>query len=324
MSLIESCLIESCVMPGTLFNGSSRAFVVGYSGSSPAMGFVNLETNTYTPVTAPLSGDAWMDVSFLGATGYSISNNNYIARTTNYGSSWSIVSKLPGASFDNGRAISVLSDGTLIAGGSSSATSYCTIWRSTDGGASFSIVFNTTGAQYFAVEDIQFINNLSGFACGYKNILKTTDGGVNWSVTYSTISAIYANKMNVITTPYFYYANVVAPLKASLSNDPPTVISGISTAYQTSGVYGTDASDMLFCGENGYIYRTNGITVTSSNQINTSNYYLNDLHFYGNNGVVCGQYGALYKSIDYGYNWTQITNGIDTGYTFMATKTLTI
>jgi photosystem II stability/assembly factor-like uncharacterized protein len=119
-------------------------------------------------------------------TGYLCTKYQYqddtsiIYKTTN-GVSWIPVSY---AKFGEVRGINFFNENTGII-----ATSTRKIYRTTNGGMLWDSVH--IAATYSSFQDLQFVNNLTGYASTSDEILKSTNGGLNW-VRYNTV---YSSKI---------------------------------------------------------------------------------------------------------------------------------
>lgn len=163
--------------------GPNFVYAVGHWGSMAR----SLDGgNTWQNLAGVVSMDFYAnDVVFTSAlngwmTGWDYSlvrQESY--KTTDGGLSWQV---LPNGNFP-GVAIDVVGQNVWIQSGAQRN------WRSTDGGASFTVgdlPYNSGSAP--SVSDVSYANATLGYACGWDGYLvKTTDGGVTWTQLGSMI-----------------------------------------------------------------------------------------------------------------------------------------
>lgn len=189
---------------GAYFLNGSRAFVVGgtnnfgriFSGSSGGATWT-LQMDEAAP------RPAFWTIDFGDAqTGYAGGGNGIVAKTSNGGSSWSILSQtVPGAF--NVLDLHFLDAANGYAVSSGSAANFFTgktLYKTGNGGQSW-----TALQTFFALRAVHFTSDKVGFAVGNSGggpaVWKTTDGGNSWTPKYngSGGSALYLN--DVCFTP---------------------------------------------------------------------------------------------------------------------------
>lgn len=153
------------------------------------------------------SGDNWtyiapgfttfnyLDMDFINSsTGIIVGQQRRFAYTTNSGTNWTSGQiNIPGqlnlnnncVELNDDGSIFVVSNDTMISG---IYNSY--IHRSTNGGLNYTSVFTSTSAIRIGFIDLQFLNNLTGYAAmSSGGIAKTTNGGANW-ILFSSIFSL--------------------------------------------------------------------------------------------------------------------------------------
>jgi photosystem II stability/assembly factor-like uncharacterized protein len=122
---------------------------------------------------------------------YSGYNNTWYYLTTNGGISW-LPKSVTNLSYFY--SISVLSASSAYVVGLSSV--YNTVLlQTTDGGSNWTEKFNFNSISA-NINDIQFINENTGYAVGSQNICKTTNAGLNWTVQNTTVDCYYVQFIN--------------------------------------------------------------------------------------------------------------------------------
>lgn len=117
------------------------------------------------------------DVFFIDKnTGWTVSLNGVILKTTDGGTNWSVLSSstysISGIHFINA------SEGWAVGNG--------TILRTTDGGATWT--YSNFGVN---IKDVYFINSYTGWIIGDKTIFMTTDTGSTWYIQYTSTRPLY-------------------------------------------------------------------------------------------------------------------------------------
>ena len=179
--------------------------------------------------------------------------------------------------------------------------------KTTNGGQTWTNI-SFTGS--FAVEDVFFLNNLTGFAVGTKTgvtyqgvLLKTTNGGLNWITINNTFSSGGFNRIAmfnetngiVLAKPQTYYVthdgwNTV------------TSFSPVSSLIELSSVHIYNNMAYILGNPSYTLRTTNGgynWTGHSSNFGNIRNGYF----YNSDNGYVGDYYGYIYRTTNGGINW---------------------
>lgn len=117
-------------------------------------------------------------------TGYGVCYLGKFIKTTDGGHNWYKADTIANKNFFE--IISQSASGLFVVGGSRQNDT-ATILKSTNGGNSWTVVYNQPGRW---LRSISFINQITGFAVGDSSIiLTTTDGGNNWQPVSSPVSS---------------------------------------------------------------------------------------------------------------------------------------
>jgi len=168
---------------------------------------------------------------------------------------------------------------------------------------------------------VQFINQLTGWACGGSGtLIKTTNGGDNWTVT-STGTTSY------LTCLYFIDANTgwIGCQEALIRKTTNGGVSWYSAPIQTndfsSDFFFINASTGFVTSHDNKIHKTTNAGL-SWNLINSSSYAYGQIQFFNEmiGYVVAPSYFA--KSIDGGITWTRtLYDGVNQAMTFINQQT---
>ena len=132
---------------------------------------------------------------FDSSTGFATTGNNKVLRTTNSGLNWS-ETILPLATNSFGAFILNSATGYIT---SATGSNNYTIFRTTDKGLSWTILFSDNTTKY----DIIFINSNTGFYAS-NGIYKTTNGGINWWQTFAGPSFPFLAGIEVVQDTIIY------------------------------------------------------------------------------------------------------------------------
>lgn len=210
---------------------------------------------------------------------YAISGSNpsMVLFSDDNGESWeSIGSFTSGSVYD----LTMTQSGNLVAFGSSR------VWRSTDGGFTWSSV--SVSNTYFYQGTSHPTDGNVLFAAGYRYInsywrivfLKSVNGGQSWSATQLTSGATHAYGRSIGVS----------------QSDPNVILVG---GYEPSGT----TSQRLYLSENG---GTDFTEVTPPSSSNESYMYGAAIHPEDPDIMLAGTLYAVYRSTDRGSTWTKI------------------
>ena len=147
--------------------------------------------------------------------GYAVSVIGEILKTLDGGDTWNMI-----YSFGNSdtRDISCVDENIFY------YTYNYTLYKTINGGISFQVI-NTP--QF--IQNIQFINEMVGFASGNDGLLKTNDGGLTWISIGSVLSGF-----GIGYTPFFFYNETVGYKISSEGNLYRTTDAGVTYTYLTT------------------------------------------------------------------------------------------
>jgi photosystem II stability/assembly factor-like uncharacterized protein len=233
-----------------------------------------------------------------------------ILKTTNRGTLWEIISAGYGTYW---YAIEFLDQNTGFVGG------YNRIMKTTDGGlttpwAAYDIHTSLSLADYPYINDIQFVNTLTGWAVGSGGlIIKTTDGGVTWGLqNYQSVitdAVLYSVFFLNTSTGYAVGENgiILKTTNGGTNWAKLTVPPGVTYAFQDIDFPTTD---------NGFVVSPNGVLKTTDGGTSWSaltgqpTSYIYSIDFAdANNGYMAGYYypggtkGTVLKTDNGGTSW---------------------
>lgn len=225
-------------------------------------------------------------------------------RTTDFGNTWNYVGIAGAMSFID---LSMASAQNIF------ITSANEIFKSTDGGISFSPIGNpaqSTGTNILSIDFVNLNNGLAGSESG--NIFFTNDGGTTWN--------------NYVSNPWFDAKDVVANTSNNFfttgtfgsilkSSNGGAVWNELSTRISETRLNAIDvvsSTSAFAAGVAGTILNTvNGGTTWTAQSSSAGGEDLQDILFVNTNtGVAVGSNGTIVKTTDGGLNWNFIFSGI--------------
>jgi photosystem II stability/assembly factor-like uncharacterized protein len=205
--------VPSTDLRGVALMDDTTAITIGQMGSAAVIGKITLNT-TYS-VKGNLGGNQFNDVCYPSDDrGYVCGNSGVMFYSVNGGNVWNY--KVTGLS-TNLLSIFFIDDPYSDSVGYAGANGY--IYKTTNHGSSWVTQHTTPGINY---EDIQFVNNSTGYALSNTTIIKTTSGGVNLSVNVPDTNLVCSDSVQLTATPAYGGAGTLsyqwAP--ASLLSNP--------------------------------------------------------------------------------------------------------
>ena len=188
------------------------------------------------------------------------------------------------------------------------------LYKSSNGGTSFSSIGNPGSASGLMVTAIDFANSNTGIAGmdqGY--LYATTDGGATWTPYSSpnywmTTNAVYANSASNFYAGGTGGAILKTTNSGSSWNDKSTHL----TEYRLNAVDVVNTNVAFTAGLAGTILKTsNGGTTWAAQSSNSGGEDLYDILFANaNTGLAVGTNGTIVKTTDGGVTWNFIFSGI--------------
>ena len=270
----------------------------------------------WTEQTSNTSQDFWgvsfanEQVGFAGGGPWEFTSSCKVARTTDGGENWEVITPFASASCIFG--ITALNTDTVFAVGCNATSYYGLILRSFDGGDNWTVTNKSNTWGFYCVE---FPTNEIGYTCGWNGrIYKTNDCGDNWTLTTGTGTQTF-RRLSMVNENFGF---------AGCGNDHATT----NKIYKTTDgqnwsqiKYFTDFTigGMHFFDENtGVIVGTSGGKAAIRRTTDGGEYWtdiltedysfvLESLHFEGQNGWTAGKYSSndgIFRTIDGGLTWT--------------------
>ena len=299
------------------------------------------------------TGEGWWNIDAVYGGG--------IYKSTNFGDSWTLLSSTVGANIWNFRNVlrmTVDPSGNIYAvtkaynakGGVGGYYANGGLYRSTDGGSTWSKISTTSISGYYAGTDVIAISSsVILFSTDSYGIYRTTNSGTSWTQitsglptnsfnrialtqdpnNSSTIYAVFA--ANTTGAPYYglrgIYKSTNGGLNWSQLTSPPTIYStGYLSYLSAQGWYDNIVSINPFNSNHIYV---GGVEIMKSTDggsswIQVSYWYPGygspyvhaDHHaivFDPNNSgtIYGGNDGGIFKTTDNGDNWTDLNNGLE-------------
>jgi photosystem II stability/assembly factor-like uncharacterized protein len=293
------------------FIDANTGFVVG-SRNASSTNIILKTTNgglnwTEVIVDHPVSHIKFYNSNFGIAVGSSAASGDFMWRSTDAGSSWTMTGEFLSSSTGL-RGISFLDANTVITVGGSTHL----VVKSVDAGSTWQrVAANPLPPFSSSLYALSFLDQNTIFALNgisvSPSIVKTVDGGFNWTGISLPASVAYQNLFFSSATMGF----VVGPTGVILK----TVDGGSTWSTPVSGTTSM-LTDVAFVGSTGFATGENGVIDKSIDDGATWNVIasgvsdaLNAVHvFSGTTAVVVGNNGTILKTID-GTTFNQKTSG---------------
>ena len=311
--IIGGGLMNSGIFPGYEVSPIMRATLVGNDGF---LGYID-ENNQLAQVDTPVVGASYIDSSFLNdSTGYAVAQSGEVVKTVNGGLSWTLASSLTIGGSGNIRSIEVAPGGNVFVGGQTGGTETA-IWKSSDGGSTFDLVYSFTTATR-PVESFSFLDSLTGYSVDLVNWLETTDGGDNWSVKLNGTPLSFNDEVGMASSSIGWAAQE-SPTNNFIhkTTDGWTTKTNVQLSGDTNGMYVESETQAWMCGEDAYLYETTDGTNWSATQVGDTSTRYYAIHFDDtlSLGGMVGDNSSVYITENSGSTWSQI-NVETTGMTF--------
>ena len=214
------------------------------------------------------------------------------------------------------------------------------VFKTSNGGSSWSLVIEGS------CEDLEFkpSDPTTMYATGDYQFYRSTNTGDNWDIISSGVPE-YFRRIAIGVTPanpnYVYllagpatgdgifkglYRSTNSGLSFTLQSNTPNILGSSLTGSNNSdqcwydlavAISRTDASQILTGGINTWVSNDFGVSWSITSYKNTPNsigYTHADIHALEinplNNNLYCGSDGGIFKSTDFGDNWTDLSSGI--------------
>ncbi len=254
--------------------------------------------STYSPHYLPVTDIIPASKNVLYTT---VGNTLY--KTSDSGSTWQQLALTVGTNFKYGYFKNA--DTGIV-----TATEYGRIYKTYNGGNSWLQINPTAPYGYEYVNDLQFLNDSTGYIClratGNCTIRKTKDLGSTWTTAWN------AQYQGEIFNKVFFvdertgYASRYEKLFKTTDSAKTWVEKWGTSSYDINSIWFINASTGLVAGNNGLLKRTvdSGKTWTS---IPLSSSYYDDIYnvrFINSSlGYLTAENSAIYKSINGGVTW---------------------
>jgi len=284
------------------------AYCLLFGTSSPAFGEWTRTVLDTTNDLRAIDGYVGTSVVTLCAAG----EKGTVFLSTNYGTTWTNISKSPIPSDLTIKGVAVTQSCLYIAGTSNSLGGK--IYKSTNWGTSW-IDITPSDTTYSSVSDISFLDDNYGIFCAGTSagseIRYTTDGGTNWSSpntapttnTYNYQSVFYCSTSSL----WVAGSSGVIWKSTNAGKDWTKVNEDVSGVPTIQGLYFVDANHGFAVDDNkNFYYTTDGNTWITNNLSLTDNYgvYATD----SNNVYIAGSSNKILKMTYSGGSWIESTS----------------
>ena len=174
----------------------------------------------WMPVKPNPYNDSYMDFSFPNAqTGYGVAPAFAVIKTTNSGATWTLIANL---GFDVQSIYFVNAETGFVAG------DYGMIYKTTNGGYNWTEWMSPYSVAY--INDIQFTDSNTGYACTRDIIYKTTDQGIIWDTLRTGLNR-WMYKISFVNNDLGYVTGDYGMYKTTDGGESWNYVNSIETYY---------------------------------------------------------------------------------------------
>lgn len=194
------------------------------------------------------------------------------------------------------------------------ATTANGIYKSTNGGTSYTAIGNPGAGGGFTLYAIDFANANDGVAgCDQGNLYFTTDGGQSWNYYGTSATWLNLQVVEAINSNVFFTAGTGGTILKT--NDAGNTWNEMSTRlseYRLNAAEIVNSNTYFAAGLAGTLLKTtNGGSLWTPVSSGAGGEDLNDIHFANSSiGICVGTNGTIVKSTDGGNTWNFIFTGI--------------
>ena len=299
-------------MNGMAVGGGGDVFSTTNGGATWNMSNIGYSSNVFSlGITGVLNRGGFPTTLVAGV-------NGSIATTTDWGTTWTghttqlTQNDLRDVEFADAQT------GYAVGGSSLTADSLGEILKSTDGGASWSLLGYNPGHRAYSAH---WVDANTGFVStrGPDGIFRTTDGGATFEQqnpgVASSTGIWYKIDFADATTGYAAGSSGAMVKTTDGGSSWTEIIDGHGTSVIYS-MHVFDANNLITIGATSKVYKsTDGGTSWTPQTIPGTSTTLYDVNFVDQNtGFICGTTGRVYRTSDGGTSWTQLTTPISTTY----------
>ena len=232
----------------------------------------------------------------------SVGDNQTLVKTINQGTSWS--QQLVGTDIDM-RCLYFTSQNVGFTGGSDGTPNTHYIYKTSDGGLSWSLVKTGTPASIYG---ISYVDANTGYAVrsdpASSVVFKTLDGGVSWTTLSSSTTSTWMRTIYAVNNNKIFCTGTGGTIQKTTDGGVTWSTSTVGT-NDLFGIAFPSTTVGYICGFGGKLLKTTdgGATWSTLTIGSTANFY--SLDFLDiNRGFVVGGNGAIFYTADGGLSWT--------------------
>ena len=269
---------------------------------------ISINAQTWQKIEVSTS-ETFNDVFFIGNTGWAVTNDGYVFKTTDKGDTWTSIRE--DNNFDAIESVWFTSEaiGYIATDHYNYGTTYThdgKLLKTTDGGVNWSVIYQYDGTIF---HNVAFSDDNNGWAtCGTK-VFKTINAGDNW-VEYMTSSTFQFETISIIDQ-----SNIYLSTGSSTSQSPLFNTDNGGDSWNDTGIDVTDdfyglffANSTLAWGSSwhGKIYKTTNGSNWELTEIGSTDKFV-DIDFTNNlKGIAVGVInGEIWRTENGGTTWEQ-------------------